>query len=136
MNLLHQIYTELYGPLDAPGRKKHLEELAATLSKIANRGVRPWGWHYLNNILSGREGFNASVELTAALQVLAGRIDGRPDLQTRARPMELLVINGQVEAGSVVLGSSKRCVICLTPIIPIVPWQKRCPDCRQKRPKS
>lgn len=128
-NLLTSLYTEIYGPIDAPGKLKNLTELAATLSTLAAR-EKPWSGRYLNGVIMGHSGINSSAELNQAIEILAGQLDGQAPLQARARPMQLLVVNG-ITPGSVVLGHSVRCPGCQTPIVPRVPWQKYCTrECR------
>jgi len=128
-DLLTHLYTDIFGPTDAPGKMKNLAELAATLSKLAKRD-KPWSGRYLNGVIMGHAGITASAELNQAMAMLAGQIDGQAPLQAQARPMELLVVN-DIIPGAIVLGSSVRCPGCQSPIVPRVPWQKYCtPECR------
>ncbi|MCB0207695.1 MAG: hypothetical protein KDJ52_00105 [Anaerolineae bacterium] len=134
-NLLTAVYREIYGDPGNPGKMKNLDELAATLSKIAQRD-KPWTARYLNALLLGHKGFSITEELELALYTLAGRLDDQPPLQARARPIQVLTING-VLPGSIVLGHTKRCAGCQIPIVPTVPWQKYCcPECRAKTRKE
>lgn len=129
--LLTAVYREIYGDPDKPGKMKNLDELAATLSKIAQR-EKPWTARYLNALLLGHKGFSITEELEQALFVLAGRLDDQPPLQARAKPVQVLTING-VLPGSIVLGHTKRCEGCQVPMVPKVPWQKFCsPECRKE----
>lgn len=136
-NLLHDLYLELYGPLDGPGRLKNLAEMAETLSRLVGK-TPAWTARYLNGILKGHKGFAISVDLEKALHALAGRIEGQHPLQALVKPVNVFSINGHVKAGSIILGETKPCHGCHTPIVPRVPWQKYCcPECRVKnRPKS
>lgn len=134
-NLLTNLYTEIYGPIDAPGKMKNLAELAETLSNLAGRKT-PWSARALNSIIMGHSGFRVTDELNQAMAILAGQIDGQNPLQAKAKPMELLVI-GNVIPGSIVLGDTIRCLGCQIPFVPRVPWQKyHDHDCGKKYRKQ
>lgn len=129
-DLLKSIYIELYGPLESPGKMKNLEELATTLSTLAGR-ERPWTARYLVSLLNGNTGFKVTHDLEVALYALAGRLDNQPPLQALIVEIRAYSINGNVQAGSVILGVSRRCHRCQTLFVGRVPWQKYCaPECR------
>lgn len=130
-NLLKSIYEELYGPVDGPGKMKNLEELAGTLSDLVKR-ERPWTARYLVSLLNGNAGFKVTHDLEVALYALAGRLDNQPPLQAHIVEIRAYSINGNVQAGSIVLGVSRRCPRCQTLFVGRVPWQKYCTaDCRE-----
>lgn len=133
---LLQLYQEIYGPTDAPGKMNNLAELGQTLARLINRPT-PFGARQLNGAMCGHKGMAVTVELTTALNILAGKLDGQNPLQANAKPIQLLALNGSVLPGSVVLGKTVRCHGCQTPIIPRVPWQKYCTrECRATTTKK
>lgn len=132
-NLLQDIYTEIYGPIEQTGRLRNLAEMAETLSKLVGKEP-PWTDRYLNGVIKGHKGFAISTEMERALHALAGRIEGQHPLQALTQPVQVLSINGYVKPGSIILGKTKRCERCQTPIVPRVPWQRYCcKECRDNK---
>jgi hypothetical protein len=101
-----------------------LQEIAERLCQVA-RGETPpsWGWRYLRNVLNGK--LDASQRLSDAIMRLGASIDGAAAEAVKGERVMVLAL-GQVEAGAVVLGSSKRCgnPACKIVFVPVVPWQK------------
>lgn len=132
--LLRELYKEIYGPLDGPGKMKNLAEMAANLSRIANR-ERPWTNRYLNSLINGNEGFALTEELYRALDAMAGKLDGANPLQAHLVEITAYSINGSVEPGSIITGKSTRCPGCLVLFVPHNYFQVYCgPEC-PGRPK-
>jgi hypothetical protein len=138
MNLLQQVYEEIYGPLDgaASGNKQHnLEELGRQMASVVGR-AEPWSYRALNGVLNGHKGFTLTQEMQTALYALTARMDGTSPWQALIKPVQTYSINGHVQPGSIILGESQRCQGCMALIVPKVPWQKYCcPECRQRTKK-
>lgn len=136
MNPLIELYTELYGPLDADARRrnKNLDELAARLSAIAHR-AKPWTRRYLLSIINGYDGFTITPDLADAINRAGAVADGAHPLSAELTQITVFSINGNVKPGAIILGKSKQCEDCRVLFVGTVPWQKRCPDCGQKRRK-
>ncbi|HXV98622.1 MAG TPA: hypothetical protein VEC93_09370 [Anaerolineae bacterium] len=132
MDLLRQVYEEIYGPLDQTGSKqRNLEELGWRMAKIIGRS-EPWSYRALNGVLNGQSGYNLTEEMQRALQALTVQMDGGSPLQALIKPIQAYSINGHVKAGSIILGESRRCETCQVLFVPRVPWQKFCcPDHRE-----
>lgn len=128
--LLSDVYTEIY-PGDDLFKKANLVELAEILSDIAAR-AEPWTWRYLHGVLKGYRGFSISPELERALTILANKLDGRTDLQARAREITVLTVNS-IDEGSLVMGHTQRCPECLLKFVPNHPRRVYCPECRPPR---
>lgn len=131
-NTLIDIYKQVYGDLTAPGRLASLEELAATLSRIA--GKEPaWTARYLNSVILGHKGFTVSAELSRTIQVYAARLDEAHPLQALLVEITAYSINGAVAPGSVITGKSRRCA-CGLLFVPHHPRQKYCtPACPARK---
>lgn len=126
---LKSIYEEVYGPLDAPGKLKNLDDLAGKLSRIVEHKP-PWSARYLNALLCGHKGFSITKELGSAIQALADQRDGTHPLHARIVEITVYSVNGYVQPSSIILGASKRCKGCQILIVPRVPWQQYCgKDC-------
>jgi len=134
MTMLKDLYTEIYGPIDGPGRLKNLDELGSRLAALVSK-EKPFAARYLNGVLLGHKGMAPSAELQQAMAIMAGQMDGQHPLQAVASPVGVLGINGNIRPGSVVLGKSVLCPGCNLWFVPRVPWQKYCTtDCgRQYR---
>lgn len=134
---LRSIYEDIYGPLDTTKDKiKNLDRLARRLSRLI--GHKPfWTGRYLNGILLGHKGFGVTRELATAMQSLADRLDDTNPLQARLTEVHAVYsLNGNVQAGDIILGSRKSCEGCSTWFVPRVPWQIYCcPECPKRPPK-
>lgn len=118
---LLDIYEQLYGPKITMA---HLDELAADLSQIAGRS-RPWTGKFLHSLLKGYPGFKANGQLGKAVSVLAGRLAGLDEIQSRAEEARVLAIN-HLPVGTLVLGQAQRCAApgCQVTFVPTHPRQK------------
>jgi hypothetical protein len=121
ISTLFDIYEQLYGPKITMA---YLDELAADLSQIAGRS-RPWTGKFLHSLLRGYPGFKANGQLGKALAVLAGRLAGLDEIQSRAEEVQVLAVN-HLPAGTLVLGTAQRCAApgCQITFVPNHPRQK------------
>lgn len=118
---LLDIYEQLYGPKITMA---NLDELAADLSQIAGRS-RPWTGKFLHSLIKGYPGFKANGPLGKALDVLAGRLTGLDEIQSRAAEAQVLAVN-DLPPGTLVLGQAQRCAApgCQIIFVPTHPRQK------------
>ena len=131
--MLRQLYEELYGSIDKPGKLANLSEMALRLSELAGR-EKPWTAKYLNSLINQNGNFRVTEELQIALNALAGQLDNEPPLKAFVKKIKAFGLNGDVREGSIVTGTSKRCKGCFVLFVGKVPWQKYCcRDCRKKK---
>jgi len=122
--LLTTIYQAVYGDLDAPGRLASLDELAASLSRIAGKSPA-WSGRYLNSVILGHKGFRITNEMGMALQSYASRLDGMHPLQALLVEITCYSVGERVKPNSIITGESKRCA-CTVLFVPHHPRQKYC----------
>ena len=99
-----------------------LQVIADRLTEVAGK-EKGWTWRYLRSVLSGT--VEPSAKLVDAMMRLGALVDGAPKESVMGERVTVLAL-GQVEAGAVVLASSKRCAnpACKVVFVPVVPWQK------------
>lgn len=133
-SLLVELISRLGAGLDTvTGRQ--LTDLAEQLTQVAGSGKtegRSWSRSYLVHVLHGTQA--PSPRLTAACAGLLREWQGESALLTRSHPV-MVMAAGDVEPNAVVLANSKKCarIGCQIRIVPVVPWQKFCPDCKKRR---
>lgn len=120
--LLVDVYQDVYGPKITIA---NLNELAADLSGIAGRS-RPWTGKFLHSIIKEYAGFAANSHLNKALSIMAARLDGADDLETRAQEVDGLLAVNDLPPGTLVLGQARRCATpgCPVRFVPTHPRQK------------
>jgi hypothetical protein len=121
VTLLCSIYQEIYGTKITMA---NLNNLADDLSLIAKRN-RPWTGKFLHSLIKRYPGFIANGQLTAALTVLAARLDGLDEVQAQAKEVTVWAVN-DLPGETVILGKARRCATpgCQVWFVPSHPRQK------------
>ena len=114
---------DLLDALDLPETVSGYAELAVRLSAVAHKDP-PWSWRYPRSVRSGT--VQASPRFRRAIEALGAELDGAPPLLAQAHEVTVLSINGNLEPGTLVLGSTKPCAYpaCAVRFVPRVPWQR------------
>lgn len=115
-----------------PGKVAVYEDLARRLSMIAAK-ENAWTWRYVQSVHMGS--MQPSEKFARAVSVLAAEMDGLPAVVAETEPITVYARPGTVRANAIVIGESKACAspACTIHFIPRVPWQKYCPNCRDKK---
>jgi hypothetical protein len=123
----------LLGVLERSGKVESYTDLANRLSKLAGRNGNAWGWRYVQSVHKGSVA--PSKNFAHAVEVLAAEIDGMPAFVSDTEPVTVHAKRGAVRPNAIVLAFSKSCANprCTIHFIPIVPWQKFCPRCRNRK---
>jgi hypothetical protein len=128
-NLLKSLYEEMYGPLDSPGKMTHLTELGQLLAGMVGR-KRHFTAHHLNAVIMQYKGFIITPELETAIEALGAKRDGANPIKPRLVEVTVYSVNGSVEPGSIITGTSTRCPGCLVLFVPHNNFQIYCgPEC-------
>ena len=81
IHLLCEIYQEIYG---SKITMANLNELASDLSQLAGR-TRPWTGKFLHSLIKGYPGFTTNGQLSQALNILSGRLNGLDKTQAQVK---------------------------------------------------
>lgn len=131
MNLLRQIYEEIYGPIgDTPDghKRQNLLELSQRMARLSRR-PETWSYRALNGAMNEQRGFSVTHEMEVALQMIAAQLDQVNPLQALLVEITAYSINGAVRPGSIITGKSVRCV-CGVLFVPHHNLQVYCgPEC-------
>ena len=128
--LLQIIYIERFG--DKANELPNLEILGQELASLVGRD-EAWGKRYLYSILN-YDNFAVSKKLYSALQTFAAiYFDGANPSIGKLHKVIVYSKNGNVLAGSIILGDSKRCPACHALFVGVVHNQRYCSrDCKKK----
>lgn len=136
MNLLRQIYEEIYGPIgDTPdgNKRRNLLELSQRMARLSGRS-ETWSYRALNGAMNEQRGFTVTHEMEVSLQMIAAQLDQVNPLQALLIEITAYSINGAVRPGSIITGKSVRC-ICGLLFVPHHNLQRYCCKECPGRPK-
>jgi len=129
LNMLKDLVDHIYSksPTD-----DDFTNFAETVSEIAGK-KKPWKFKYMKGCYYEYANISPSKKLVRALQILANRLDGQGDLQSRVRPVADIYSPNGLLPNSVILGSTVYCAYCQVKFVPRSGNGKYC--CKQHRRK-
>jgi hypothetical protein len=111
------------------------EDIARRLSTIADKEPM-WSWRYVQSVVSGT--VQASKKFAHAVEIMAVTMDDTSVTFAKSEPVNVYAEEGTIAPGSFVMGASMHCATptCKVVFVPVVPWGKYCPLCREARKKK
>lgn len=129
---LKSIIGDLGPQLKKDGVVELYKSIAARLSRIADKEPA-WSWRYVQGV--EKETIEPSKRMVRAILLLAGQVDETPLAISDSVSVTVQARTGRVKENAIIAGSSKECASpgCGIQFVPVVPWAKYCPICRERR---
>lgn len=129
-NSLKLLYEEMHKDLSGKSKLSKLATLGKLLAKTISREPA-WTAHHLNAVIMGYGGFVVTPELERAIQIVAMRHDGQPEIQARSRQITVFTVNG-IEPDSIIFGHTVLCY-CQRRVVFNHPSRKYCfEECKER----
>ena len=120
--MIQSIYKDLYKDLELS--EERCEALANLLSKTVNKDPS-WTSLYIRQLLKKKLPMSGPIK--EACQRAGYLLDGSPPLKAEdLKQVSVYSLNGNVQEGSIILGKSVICPVCLVSFVKVVHNQKRC----------